>query len=79
MVGVVAFGHVGETRRVLAAEAGVAVLRASALAPGLYRAVGNDNREAAKPSYCDACFTGDYPTTLTDHDEAERRHQLEYA
>ncbi|WP_166041191.1 amidophosphoribosyltransferase [Sphingosinicella sp. YJ22] len=46
---------------------------------GLYRAVGDSGREAAKPSYCDACFTGDYPTTLTDHDEAERRHQLEYA
>jgi amidophosphoribosyltransferase len=46
---------------------------------GLYRAVGDDSRQATKPSYCDACFTGDYPTTLTDHDEAERRHQLEYA
>ncbi len=46
---------------------------------GLYRAVGDNGREAARPSYCDACFTGDYPTTLTDHDEAERRHQLEYA
>ncbi|MDB5667166.1 MAG: amidophosphoribosyltransferase [Alphaproteobacteria bacterium] len=46
---------------------------------GLYRAVGDSGRVAAKPSYCDACFTGDYPTTLTDHDEVERRHQLEYA
>ena len=46
---------------------------------GLYRAVGDGSRQAAKPSYCDACFTGDYPTTLTDHDDAERRHQLEYA
>ena len=46
---------------------------------GLYRAVGDSSRQAARPSYCDACFTGDYPTTLTDHDDAERRHQLEYA
>lgn len=34
----------------------------------LYRALG-DTRNAAEPQRCDACFTGDYPTTLTDHDE----------
>jgi amidophosphoribosyltransferase len=34
---------------------------------GLYRALG-DNRDAASPQRCDACFTGDYPTTLTDCD-----------
>ena len=44
---------------------------------GLYRAVGDATRDAARPSYCDACFTGDYPTHLTDQEEAERRHQLE--
>ena len=33
---------------------------------GLYRAVGIDGRNDACPQYCDACFTGDYPTTLTD-------------
>jgi len=33
---------------------------------GLYRAVGGTNRNAAAPQFCDACFTGDYPTTLTD-------------
>jgi amidophosphoribosyltransferase len=32
---------------------------------GLYRALG-DEREAAAPQRCDACFTGAYPTTLTD-------------
>ena len=32
---------------------------------GLYRALG-DSRNAAQPQRCDACFTGDYPTTLTD-------------
>ncbi|UAK26214.1 amidophosphoribosyltransferase [Sphingomonas nostoxanthinifaciens] len=37
---------------------------------GLYRAMGEPGRDAASPSHCDACFTGDYPTTLTDHDEA---------
>jgi amidophosphoribosyltransferase len=33
---------------------------------GLYRAVGLVERDAAQPQYCDACFTGDYPTQLTD-------------
>jgi amidophosphoribosyltransferase len=36
---------------------------------GLYRALGQDSRHADTPQYCDACFTGDYPTTLTDHEE----------
>ena len=34
---------------------------------GLYRALG-DTRDAARPQRCDACFTGNYPTTLTDCD-----------
>ena len=34
---------------------------------GLYRALG-DQRNGAQPQRCDACFTGDYPTTLTDCD-----------
>ena len=33
---------------------------------GLYRAVGLEGRNDASPQYCDACFTGDYPTRLTD-------------
>jgi amidophosphoribosyltransferase len=33
---------------------------------GLYRAMGEARREAKQPQYCDACFTGDYPTMLTD-------------
>ncbi len=33
---------------------------------GLYRAVGVAGRDKASPQYCDACFTGDYPTSLTD-------------
>jgi len=33
---------------------------------GLYRAVGQASRNNASPQYCDACFTGDYPTALTD-------------
>ncbi len=39
---------------------------------GLYRAVGGARRESGEPQFCDACFTGDYPTRLTDREEAER-------
>ena len=35
---------------------------------GLYRALG-DNRDARQPQRCDACFTGEYPTRLTDAEE----------
>ena len=38
---------------------------------GLYRAVGEQKRND-DPQYCDACFTGEYPIPLTDHqDQAE--------
>ncbi len=33
---------------------------------GLYRAMGEERRDAACPQYTDHCFTGDYPTALTD-------------
>ncbi|HXH00221.1 MAG TPA: amidophosphoribosyltransferase [Sphingomicrobium sp.] len=36
---------------------------------GLYRALG-DVRDGEQPQRCDACFTGDYPTALTDYDGA---------
>ncbi len=35
---------------------------------GLYKAMGEEGRNAEQPQYCDACFTGDYPIDLTDHD-----------
>jgi amidophosphoribosyltransferase len=34
----------------------------------LYRAVGEKGRDAENPQFCDACFTGDYPIALTDHE-----------
>lgn len=43
---------------------------------GLYKALGHAKRADIRPSYCDACFTGDYPTTLTDQDECERVDQF---
>lgn len=42
---------------------------------GLYKALNAARGE--KPSYCDACFTGDYPTTLTDHDETATVDQFQ--
>ncbi|WCM28713.1 amidophosphoribosyltransferase [Sphingomonas sp. QA11] len=36
---------------------------------GLYKALGEPHRADIRPSHCDACFTGDYPTMLTDQDE----------
>ena len=38
---------------------------------GLYRAVGEASRNNACPQHCDACFSGDYPTRLTDLAERE--------
>ena len=43
---------------------------------GLYRAVGEQNRDPASPGFCDACFTGDYPIPLTDWQEGTAPRQL---
>jgi amidophosphoribosyltransferase len=37
---------------------------------GLYRAMGHTSRDPANPQFCDACFTGEYPTRLTDREGA---------
>lgn len=73
-----------EREKLLAAQHDVAgmrdYIRADSLAfisiDGLYRAVGEEGRNAAHPQRCDACFTGDYPTTLTDKDGIENVTQL---
>ena len=44
---------------------------------GLYRALGEAARADGHPQYCDACFTGDYPTRLTDQDERVPEDQFE--
>ncbi|MFC3713831.1 amidophosphoribosyltransferase [Sphingoaurantiacus capsulatus] len=43
---------------------------------GLYKALGEEGRDDAAPQHCDACFTGDYPTRLTDQEEIEQPDQL---
>lgn len=35
---------------------------------GLYRALGQPGRNERRPTHCDACFTGDYPTRLIDRE-----------
>ncbi len=34
---------------------------------GIYRAIGLDARDNRAPQFTDHCFTGDYPTSLTDY------------
>ncbi|WP_035829991.1 amidophosphoribosyltransferase [Kaistia adipata] len=36
---------------------------------GLYRAVGEAKRDGSAPQFCDACFTGEYPTRLADFED----------
>jgi amidophosphoribosyltransferase len=44
---------------------------------GIYRAMGLEQRDAARPQFTDHCFTGDYPTGLTDRtNEAASPRQL---
>jgi amidophosphoribosyltransferase len=70
-----------ERSKLLAGRMDVAAMRefiqADSLAfvsiDGLYRAVGLPGRNDACPQYCDACFTGDYPTALTDLGERHNR------
>jgi amidophosphoribosyltransferase len=38
---------------------------------GVYRAMGLEKRDAAKPQFTDHCFTGDYPTGLVDQNNAK--------
>jgi amidophosphoribosyltransferase len=73
-----------ERAKLLAAQMNVAemadFINADSLAfvsiDGLYRALGEGDRDEAQPQQCDACFTGDYPTRLTDHEESEPADQL---
>ena len=41
---------------------------------GIYRAMGHEGRNAEMPQYTDHCFTGDYPTALTDKSNEEQPH-----
>ena len=43
---------------------------------GLYRAVGETGRNEEQPQFCDACFSTQYPTHLTDHEGADNVRTL---
>ena len=43
---------------------------------GLYRAMGKAERSPQAPAFCDACFTGDYPISLTDISGGTRQLSL---
>jgi amidophosphoribosyltransferase len=43
---------------------------------GLYRAVNQPSRNKDCPQFCDACFTGEYPTALTDRDGTDATRTL---
>ena len=44
---------------------------------GMYRAMGEPGRDASNPKFSDHCFTGAYPTHLTDQTQVEQPpHQL---
>ena len=43
---------------------------------GLYRAMGLRGRDAERPQYCDACFSGDYPVPLADCNAESTPNQL---
>jgi amidophosphoribosyltransferase len=43
---------------------------------GVYRAVGYEGRDPVRPQFTDHCFTGDYPTHLTDVSGHAPRGQL---
>jgi amidophosphoribosyltransferase len=73
-----------ERAKLLAAQMNVAemnhYIKADSLAfvsiDGLYRALGEEGRDEGQPQHCDACFSGDYPTSLTDQEELEQTNQL---
>ena len=45
---------------------------------GIYRALGLEKRDARSPQFTDHCFTGDYPTELTDQHGAADTGQLSF-
>lgn len=73
-----------ETNKLLASRMSVAemadFIRVDSLGflsiDGLYRAVGESARNPDQPQFCDACFTGAYPTRLIDRTGTDNVRQL---
>ncbi len=64
--------HTLEEMRVLIGADSLAFLSVD----GIYRAMGEPGRDNARPQFTDHCFTGDYPTSLTDMADQSGRGQL---
>jgi amidophosphoribosyltransferase len=45
---------------------------------GIYRALGIERRDGRAPQFTDHCFTGDYPTDLTDQNGEAHASQLSF-
>ncbi len=43
---------------------------------GLYRAAGEKGRNGETPQFCDACFSNEYPTELTDQNDSSNVHNF---
>jgi amidophosphoribosyltransferase len=43
---------------------------------GTYRAMGYSGRDPRRPQFTDHCFTGDYPTRLTDQEAEPEKRQM---
>ena len=43
---------------------------------GIYRAMGHEGRDNRNPQFTDHCFTGDYPTRLTDQVGESEKQQM---
>jgi len=47
---------------------------------GLYRALGRpEGRDPERPHFCDACFTGQYPISLVDHEATSQARPTQLA
>jgi amidophosphoribosyltransferase len=40
---------------------------------GIYRSMGEPGRDPLRPKFTDHCFTGDYPTPLTDQTHSDEK------
>ncbi|MBN8959701.1 MAG: amidophosphoribosyltransferase [Rhizobiales bacterium] len=65
--GLLAATHTLEEMRALIGADSLAFLSVD----GIYRAMGEPGRDPAQPKFTDHCFTGEYPTPLTDLNQTE--------
>jgi glutamine phosphoribosylpyrophosphate amidotransferase len=64
--------HRGRDRAIAYIENAREIAHAGKVEVELEAMLVGEDRDNAQPQRCDACFTGDYPTSLTDVTEKER-------